>query len=107
MIRTTISIVNALLILVILILIILLLSTRYTLVAMESFVSSSSSKPPAPPVTVANPDDSLLGVSPQGKNSFPNSEAHIFYQKQDKYGIAQCTYGGYTPILTCSYDSRV
>jgi len=106
MIRTTISIVNALLILIILILTILLLSTRYTLVAMESFVSSSS-KPPAPPVTVANPDDSLLGVSPQGKNSFPNSEAHIFYQKQDKYGIAQCTYGGYTPILTCSYDSRV
>jgi len=106
MIRTTISIVNALLILIILILTIILLSTRYTAVAMESFVSSSS-KPPVPPVAVANPDDSLLGVSPQGKNSFPNSEAHIFHQKQDKYGIAQCTYGGYTPILTCSYDSRV
>jgi hypothetical protein len=84
-------ILNSFLILVILILIIFLLNTRYSVSALESFNS-----------------DSLLNIPPRGKtNSFPDSEAHIFHEKQDKYGIAQCTYGEYTPILTCSYDSKI
>jgi hypothetical protein len=39
--------------------------------------------------------------------AFPENEANLFHQKENKYGIAQCKYQGITPILTCSYESRV
>lgn len=39
--------------------------------------------------------------------AFPKNEAHLFHQKENKYGITQCKYQGMTPILTCSYESRV
>lgn len=37
----------------------------------------------------------------------PEGEAKYYYNKENQYGIPQCKYGGLTPILTCSYDSKV
>ena len=39
--------------------------------------------------------------------AFPKGEVKYYHNKQNQFGIPQCTYGGYTPILTCSYDSKV
>ena len=102
--RFVIDTLNILMIVIIFVMIILLLSTRYSnnsINAYESFASHVKA-------TASSDIDSLLNIPPRGKtNSFPDSEAHIFHEKQDKYGIAQCTYSGYTPILTCSYDSKI
>jgi hypothetical protein len=38
---------------------------------------------------------------------FPENEAKYIIEKENQWGIPQCKYGGYTPILTCSYDSKV
>jgi hypothetical protein len=39
--------------------------------------------------------------------AFPEGEAKYYHKKENQFGIAQCKYTGETPILTCSYDSRV
>jgi len=39
--------------------------------------------------------------------SFPESEAKYYHSEENTYGIPVCQYKSYTPILTCSYDSRV
>lgn len=39
--------------------------------------------------------------------SFPESEAKYYDSKENTYGIPICIYKSYTPILTCSYDSKV
>ena len=45
---------------------------------------------------------------PEGYVSvFPYNEARFIHSKEPQYGIPQCKYSGYTPILTCSYDSKV
>jgi len=40
-------------------------------------------------------------------SSFPNNEAKFYKSLHKTYGISQCKYQGMTPILTCSYDSRI
>lgn len=39
--------------------------------------------------------------------SFPYNEAKFYKSKENTFGIPVCKYQGMTPILTCSYDSRV
>ena len=38
---------------------------------------------------------------------FPEDEAHIVHRKNPDAGISECKYQGMTPILTCSYKSKV
>jgi hypothetical protein len=38
---------------------------------------------------------------------FPEDEAHIVHRKNPNAGISECKYQGMTPILTCSYKSKV
>ena len=38
---------------------------------------------------------------------FPENEAKFYRSLYKTYGISQCKYQGFTPILTCSYKSKV
>jgi hypothetical protein len=38
---------------------------------------------------------------------FPEDEAHIVHRINPNAGISECKYQGMTPILTCSYKSKV
>jgi hypothetical protein len=38
---------------------------------------------------------------------FPENEAKFYRSLYKTYGISQCKYQGFTPILTCSYNSKV
>jgi len=43
----------------------------------------------------------------QMQSTFPDNEAKFYKSLKNTYGIAQCKYQGMTPILTCSYDSKI
>lgn len=38
---------------------------------------------------------------------FPEDEAQYVHRRNPSVAIAECHYQGMTPILTCSYDSKV
>jgi len=47
------------------------------------------------------------GASSEQYRSFPYNEAKFYKSRQNTFGIPVCKYQGMTPILTCSYQSRV
>jgi len=49
----------------------------------------------------------LILTTKETFKSFPESEAKYYKEKENSFGIPKCHYGKYTPILTCSYESRV
>jgi hypothetical protein len=40
-------------------------------------------------------------------NNYSQDQKKFNQNLKKTYGIAQCKYKGYTPILTCSYDSKI